>query len=172
MGIILPVNDSCRIESDNSQWVVMQRCGDNWVARTFWQCLASAALDCVFLGLAKPNDMVAIQPFVDRLAQAISRVAALAAGRETGDLDADLGSLWRVSAKGNPETSRLHWVLTCRDTENPDSNRRTTMGAYRRLGYALRQCLLMRLRQANSFDSLEAIADEIEKFALKPSMAI
>lgn len=172
MGIILPVNDSCRIESDSHQWIVAQRYGDNWTARTFWQNLAAAAGDCVFLGLAKPDDVAAIQPFIDRLEHAISRVSILASGRETSDLDADLGSLWRVNAKVNKETPRLHWVLTCRDIENPDSNRRETMGTYRQLGYALRQCLLMRFRQTESFETLEAIADEIEKHASKSALAL
>lgn len=172
MGIILPVNDGCRIESDSIQWIVMQRISDDWRARTFWQDLAPAARDCVFLGLATRADLKAVKPFVDRLEQSISRMSALAVGLERDDLDADLGSLWRVRAKKINDLPRLHWVLSCYDIESADANHRLTMGTYRRLDYALRQCLLMRLRRSDSFDSLESIADEIEKFVSGTPMAL
>ncbi len=172
MGIILPVNDRCRIEADSNQWIVMQRCRDDWTARTFWQDLAAAALDCRLLGLASREELEVFQPFVDRLGRATSRLSALAEGRETGDLDADLGSCWRVSAESNPETPRRHWLLTCHEPDKTDANRRETMGNYRRLDYALRQCLLMRLRQSGRFETLETIADEIAACFTMSTMAV
>lgn len=165
MGIVLPVNDRCRIESDIYQWIVTRRNGENWQALTFWQDLGAAARDCVFLDLATPAEAAALTPFIDRLNRQFERLTTLAVSHPAlmrQGFVADLGSDWSISATSHEDTARRpHWDIICNTPDAATTRKRQVMGTFRTLHFALRSALMQRFRRSDGFDSLETIGDEI-----------